>query len=511
MAFQKLITALDGSWRSLQYGQYQGTNEMYAADKPREYVLDKLEIKMLSGKKYDIREMVIDFAYHESIESSFLRCEFSILDTLDFNRLLQGGETVTIKAVTATAFSKEPLEVDLMIYKIGAISKSERGQLYVLHCVSPEMYSDESNKVFKGFGPGDGAMDGDCIPRLICENYLKKDGNKNKIKEANFENHSKYTFIACSWKPSDAIAFISDKVTRLTKSKGENKQGGFLFWENRNGFNFRSIDSIAQGQATQTSIYEYTYAIKSLSGVDARYAIETITYPDKANHLTNMRMGTYKTSAIGVQISAAADSYAPDSGNKEETEDEGGTEVEGGTVDTVTANKGSGLSSAPGGTVSKPRILTFNDIFGKADTVEKARPYEIPEFFDLKKSQPTRMKIRALPALKNQTSTSNTNNGTNPNIDTMAVAQYAAARYNLLKSVKLDITVPGNSALTAGALIKVVIPASRNDGETVMSDTRFSGLYVIAGLTHVYRRAGFTTKLYLVRDSQPRQSEKVNK
>ena len=82
MAFQKLITALDGSWRSLQYGQYQGSNEMYAADKPREYVLDKLEIKMLKGKKYDIREMVIDFAYHESIESSFLRCEFSILLSL---------------------------------------------------------------------------------------------------------------------------------------------------------------------------------------------------------------------------------------------------------------------------------------------------------------------------------------------------------------------------------------------------------------------------------------------
>ena len=507
MAFQKLITALDGSWRSLQYGQYQGTSEMYAADKPREYVLDKLEIKMLQGKKYDIRELVIDFAYHESIESSFLRCEIAILDTLDFNRLLQGGETITIKAITATAHSKEPLEVDLMIYKIGAISKSERGQLYVLHCVSPEMYNDEGNKIFKAFGPGDGAKDADCIPKLICEEYLKKEGKKNKVAADNFENHSKYTFIACSWKPSDAIAFISDKVTRLTKSKGENKQGGFLFWENRNGFNFRSIDSIAQGQATQDNIYEYTYAIKSLSGVDARYTIETITYPDKANHLTNMRMGTYKTAAIGVQISAAADSYAPDSGNKDSAGEDDDSESQ---VDDVSASGGTGLSSAPGGTIAPPRILTFNDVFGKADTVEKARPYEIPEFFDLKKAQPTRMKIRALPGMKNQTSTGNVNNGTNPNIDTMAVAQYAAARYNLFKSVKLDITVPGNSALTAGSLIKVVIPSSRNKGETVMSDTRFSGLYVIAGLTHVYRREGFTTKLYLIRDSQPRQSEKVN-
>ena len=502
MPFAEIISAIDDSWRKIQYGQSQNRGEMYAADKPREYVLDKLEIEMISGKKYDIRELVIDFAYHESIESSFLRCEFSILDTLDFNRLLQGGETVTIKATTASSVDKIPLEVDLLIYKIGSISKSERGQLYVLHCVSPEMYNDESNKVFKAFGPGQGALDGDCIPRMICEKYLKRKGKKNKLKAANFENHSKYTFVACSWKPSDAIAFISDKVTRLTKSKGGNKQGGFLFWENRNGFNFRSIDSIAQGHAVTDNIYQYEYTIKSLEGVDARFAIETITYPDKANHLTNMRMGTYKTAAIGVQISAAADSYAPDSGNKDENVDE--VTSEGGVV------SGTGLSSTPGGVIQPPRILTFNDVFGKADTIEKARPYEIPEFFDLDKAQPTRMKIRPLPALKNQTSTANTNNGTNPNIDTMAVAQYASARYNLFKSIKLDITVPGNTSLTAGALIKIIIPASRNEGETVMTDTRFSGMYCIAGLTHSYRKAGFTTKLYLVRDSQPRQSEKVD-
>ena len=110
MPFAELISAIDDSWRKIQYGQSQNRGEMYAADKPREYVLDKLEIEMISGKKYDIRELVIDFAYHESIESSFLRCEFSILDTLDFNRLLQGGETVTIKATTASSVDKISLD-----------------------------------------------------------------------------------------------------------------------------------------------------------------------------------------------------------------------------------------------------------------------------------------------------------------------------------------------------------------------------------------------------------------
>ena len=116
------------------------------------------------------------------------------------------------------------------------------------------------------------------------------------------------------------------------------------------------------------------------------------------------------------------------------------------------------------------------------------------------------MKIRALPGMKNQTSNGNVNNGTNPNIDTMAVAQYAAARYNLFKAIKLDITIAGNTALTAGNVIDIRIPSSQEEGSDVKLDRRFSGKYIIAGLTHIYRKAGMTTKLYLVRDSIPRNS-----
>ena len=394
---------------------------------------------------------------------------------------------------TNSSIGKEALDTTLIVYKIGSISKTERGQLYILHCVSPEMYNDESNKVFKAFGPGEGALDSDCIPRMICEKYLRRKGKKNKFKAANFENHSKYTFVACSWKPSDAIAFISDKVTRLTKSKGGNKQGGFLFWENRNGFNFRSIDSIAQGHASQTGIYQYTYVQQAQEGVNPMYAIEGLTYPDKANHLANMRLGTYKTAAIGVQLPSQKDSFAPPSGSKEEAD---GEEEK----DTVTSEKGLGLGKAPGGTVNEMRILTFEGVFAKADTVENAPPFKIPDFFDLEKAQPTRMKIRALPGMKNQSSIANVDNGTNPNVDAMAVAQYAAARYNLLKAIKLNIVIPGNTALGAGGMIKVIIPASKQKGANVEQDLLYSGKYIIAGLTHIYRKTGMTTKLFLIRD-----------
>ena len=242
-------------------------------------------------------------------------------------------------------------------------------------------------------------------------------------------------------------------------------------------------------------MYEYVYAQGAQEGVNKFYAIEAMSYPDKANHLANMRMGTYKTSAIGISIASQKDSFAPVSGQKDEAGEDDNT---------FTATSGTGLADKPGGTVSNLKVLDINQVFSKATTLEANKPFPIPEFFDLKKAKPTRMKIRALPGMKNQSSKGNVNNGTNPNVDTMAVAQYAAARYNLFKAIKLNIIIPGNSALTAGDMIKIKIPSSTEEGSNVQLDFRFSGKYIIAGLTHIYKKTGMTTKLFLIRDSVPK-------
>ena len=139
-------------------------------------------------------------------------------------------------------------------------------------------------------------------------------------------------------------------------------------------------------------------------------------------------------------------------------------------------------------------------VFSKADTIHKRKPYELPADLEAFKGA-TRIKYRALPGLKNQNSQGDPQNGTDSDTDTMAVAEYAAARYNLLQAVQLTITVPGNSALTAGSLIKIRIPASQEKSRAVKEDLRYSGKYLISGLTHTLKTEGVTTKLTLTRDS----------
>lgn len=457
-----------------------------AERKSRLFKIKKFELTTITDETFDIRDIVADFEYHESIDAAFIRCDFNIVDAVDFNKTLQGGETININIETASS-DERPLKAELKVYKIGSIIKSERGQLYRLHTVSPEMYNNEIYKVFQAFGPGEGAKDEENVPKFICKKYLK--APRKKLKDENFENHSKITFISPSWRPVEAITYMSDKVTRINKSKGSAKQSGFLFYENRYGFQFKSIDMMCEGGgAPEAPIFEYSYQQQgSDPGNNGMFVIESVQYPDKGNHLQHMRMGTYKNISQGISLPSPTNNFA--------------------------TNSGKSGKNAPAGVIRGPRIITYKQIFAKASTIHKNLPFEEPVDMQGENVPPTRQKIRVLPGLKNQNNSqedvpgqANQDGGSTPDIDTMAAAEYAAGRFSLLKAIQLTIVVPGNSALTAGQLLDVVIPASEQKGKRVIEDKRYSGRYLVAGVTHVFKREGLTSKVYLVRDSLKRYS-----
>ena len=61
--------------------------------------------------------IVASFKYVESIESPFLRCDITVVDATDFNKMLRGGETVSINLVTDSS-KDSPLNIKLRVYKI---------------------------------------------------------------------------------------------------------------------------------------------------------------------------------------------------------------------------------------------------------------------------------------------------------------------------------------------------------------------------------------------------------
>ncbi len=456
-----------------------------ADNQSRQFKVNKITLTTIrEEKEYDLKDMVASFQYYESIEAPFVRVELVVIDSIDFNLNLQGGEPVAINLKTLSADGKGDLKLDFKVYKIGDIIKSERGQMYKLFCCSPEMYNNELNKVFKAFGPIDegGSKDVENIPKFVTKKYLKAPGKR--IKEENFEAHSRVMVVSPNWRPVDLISYVSDKVTRTTTGKGGAKQSGFLFFENQRGYNFKSIDMLAsQG-------FEFTYTYKQQGqleeGDPGYYNIESIQYPDKANHLRHMRLGTYKTVTIGICMTIP-------------------------TLNNTTQSGGSNNNkSSPSGTIYPARETAFDSIFGRASKLHDAPPFDMPEEVKGEGASPTRQKMRIIPALAHQQGDKagqpkgDPDNGTQT-FDTLAVAEYAAARYNLMKAIQLTVTVPGNTALCAGDVIKLIIPASRESGKRVERDRKFSGKYLIAAHTFTYTKKGCTSELLLIRDSIPKK------
>ena len=80
MSLPEVLQAFHNSLTEITYNPGE---EVY--EDPRKFELKKLEMEMSSGDKLDIGNLVVDFEYHESIESPFLRCDFTIIDAVDFN------------------------------------------------------------------------------------------------------------------------------------------------------------------------------------------------------------------------------------------------------------------------------------------------------------------------------------------------------------------------------------------------------------------------------------------
>ena len=129
----------------------------------KSYKLSKIDV-LIGDKKVDIRELVSEFNWFESIDSSFIRCDFTILDTVQFDDNLLGSEIVHL-TFESTTEKKSRIVHTLQIYKIGSIVKQERAKMYILHCASPEIYENEANRAFGQFGPVSGKTD--IVKRMI--------------------------------------------------------------------------------------------------------------------------------------------------------------------------------------------------------------------------------------------------------------------------------------------------------------------------------------------------------
>ena len=531
----------------------------------KSFKLSKVDVILADGSKTDIRDLVGEFNWFESIDSPFIRCDFAILDSIQFDDNLMGSELIDItfesyagqaskdSKTASRRTKKEVIKHQLQIYKIGSVVKQERVKMYILHTASPEIYKNESERAFGQFGPASGR--GDIVERMLLKNL---DAKKKKLF---IEGYSKMNVLSPSWRPVDLISYISDKVVRTgastnkkrSQQKGGNSQSGFLFYENRLGWNFLSMDYLCE----QKPVVTYTYAqsnVNDNSASNNAYTIENIKFPDRTNQLEKLRLGVYKSITHGISMTQSTDShttqpggssslqfdnyfrtlgdYEPSSSGelnslssdqlqrlyeKEEKQENrfftAGGDKSWSWNKAKTGKKGKRTDKQievdeklgkPAGTVTGPHVSNIFSVFEKASTIHKGFPYNPDRAKAITELHPTRTKFKILPTNLNQTAEAPNGGADQAPVNVIQAAAYSSARWSLLNTHTLTITVPGNTALYAGAMIKVKLPSSNQKGsKKVQRDEMYSGNYLVKGLRHLWKKDGITTELFLCRDSLP--------
>ena len=421
------------------------------------------------GKTADIKEGVVAFTYFENVFSPYLTARVIVVNTSGsiegedgnkqsiYNGLpLRGGERVQIKIAGNSKsnkgldFSQNPTQY-FYVASVTNVLLNEGTESFTLNLVSREAITNETMRVGKKF-PTSQKISGSV--KDILENYLHAD----KIGDIE-ETQNTYGFIGNMKKPFTVITWLASKSVSGKAKPGEDSSAGYVFYETQAGFNFVSIDKIME-----SSPYEIDFIYKPgvISSDDPNKDFKILTYATNRNQdlIGKLERGAY--SSVRYYVNPV--SFAPS-------------------------------------------ISVFNsaDYMGKANNLGN-KDIPLPRIDDDSDKTlgdlPSRIFVGMLDVgtLEKDASDEGWNDPVKRNADPAKIHSQSMMRYNQIFTQVLEITIPLNTNLNAGSIIRCEFPQLSNV-KRKQPDPELSGLYMIKELAHYFDGKGSYSKLKIVRDS----------
>ena len=393
-------------------------------------------------EEYDITQGAPEIDYYESIESPSISMtlRFIDIDQVIGRKGITGGELIelTVKDGDEDEF-KITKDHKLMLNAVSDMNTTAQIQEATLEFISQETIINETARLNKKFA-GNVSQ---TVKDILTED---KKGIKTKKKvfgpkkEGEIEEDratNSYSFVGNLKRPFDTIQWL------CAKSQSSKKNFGFLFFENLDGYHFRSIENLLKQEPLR---YEQT---------DSPFESQNkaIILQNKLNQSNdigmNCRMGMYANKTIYIDI-----------------------ENQGASVDDFDVTK-----------------LELNKPVKLMDGLEK---------------HPTRLMLRVDDVGVAQVGAAKSE--TVPKSELAKYQNKSYIRNNLLFSQSLSISIPLNSTLRVGVVIDIKLPTKKGDG-TNQTDSFGSekgndpsGRYLIAELRHLIGRGKSETQLKLIRD-----------
>lgn len=435
-------------------------------------IYEKFIVESTDGKTVDIALGVIQFSYFENIFSPYITARAVVVNTGNtveddkgmpqsiYNGLpLRGGERVIIKIAansknnTGLDFSDDE-ERYFYVSSITNVLISPESESFVLNLCSREALSNQTSRVGKKFPSSQKISDS---VKDIIKNYLK---SPNKIMEID-ETQNQYGFIGNMKKPFTIITWLASKS--VSKEGKQDSSAGFLFFENQDGFNFKSIDNL-MSQDPYPETFAFTPAVVDIADPRKDFKILEYTLDRNQDLLGKLERGAYASERYYINPV----SFKPNTN----------------------------------------RIFKKNDYVSKITTLGE----RIINLFKIDKSGkdigelPSRIFTAMLDVgtIERDADDKGWDTPATRNADPARIHAQSMMRYNQLFTQTLELLIPSNTALFAGTVIRCEFPRV-DKTKRKEPDPESSGLYMIKELCHYFDGKGSYTKLKVVRDTYGRK------
>ena len=386
-------------------------------------------------EEYDITRGNPSINYYESVTSPSISMTLSFMDIdqMISQEGITGGEMIDLEIIIPDFEEKfiiESKKQKLVLNSVRDVVTSTNKQMATLEFVSEESLINETSRVNKKF-TGNVTQ----IVKELLETEPKGIQTEKEIKTDNAVN--KYSFVGNLKRPFETIQWL------CPKAQASAKNFGFLFFENLDGFHFKSIENLLKQEP------EFLYQKPDRpTETDLRIIESNLNQSNDMG--MNARMGMYSNRTIYIDL-------------ENETYEE----------------------------------IDFN--------ISELNPEKPLKVIETLKEKPTRLMFRMLD--QGALQKGSTKKEVEKRNELAVYQNKSYIRNNLLFSQSLNISVPINPELRAGQIIEVQFPLKDNTDQNTTDkfgkdkDNDISGKYLISELRHVIGDGTSSTQLNLIRDT----------
>ena len=390
------------------------------------------------GDPYDITRGNPSINYYESVTSPSISMTLSFMDIdqMISQEGITGGEMIDLEIIIPDfeeKFKIESKKQKLVLNSVRDVVTSTNKQMATLEFVSEESLINETSRVNKKFT---GNVTQIVSQLLTNESNSDKKGIQTEKEFNSDQAVNKYSFVGNLKRPFETIQWL------CPKAQASAKNFGFLFFENLDGFHFKSIENLLKQEP------EFLYQKPDRpTETDLRIIESNLNQSNDMG--MNARMGMYSNRTIYIDL---------ENETYEETD--------------------------------------FN--------ISELNPEKPLKVIETLKEKPTRLMFRMLD--QGALQKGSTKKEVEKRNELAVYQNKSYIRNNLLFSQSLNISVPINPELRAGQIIEVQFPLKDNTDQNTTDkfgkdkDNDISGKYLISELRHVIGDGTSSTQLNLVRD-----------